>query len=139
MPRGLDVTIAFISSTALIFNLSTYILPISINRAFANTITVTPNYEGSPTFDFAFNGKCFADDVRVSCFDSMLESIRASSTGYDDIDSLQVEPGYYQLMKLLVASYSICKCSVPFSPSLLIGSPWLDAFIMLLFARVRSG
>jgi hypothetical protein len=106
MPRGLDIMIAFISSTALIFNLSTYILPINTNRAFNSIITII--YEGAPSLDFPFNGKCFADDVRVSCLDSMLEVARVGSTGYEDVDSFKVGHRYYNFMKLLIAAYSIC-------------------------------
>lgn len=100
--------IAFISSTALIFNLSTYILPIDINRAFTSIITIIPKYEGAPSFDFPFNGKCFADDVRVSCLESMLEVARVGSTGYEDVDPFKMGHKYYNFMKLLIAAYSIC-------------------------------
>jgi hypothetical protein len=111
MPKGLDIMIAFISSTALIFNVSTYILPIQINRAFSNILTIIPKFEGSSSFDFAFNGRCYADDVRVSCMDSLLEISRAGSTGYDAVDNYQQGEGFYRMMKLVITGYSVCMSS----------------------------
>jgi hypothetical protein len=108
MPRGLDIMIAFISSTAIIFNLSTHILPLSVNRAFSSIITILPTYEGSPSFEFAFNGKCYADNVKVSCLDSILEIARASSTGYEDVSSYRMGHRYYSLMKVVITTYTIC-------------------------------
>jgi len=100
--------IAFISSTAIIFNLSTYILPLEINRAFSNIITILPTYDGSPSFEFSFNGKCYADNVKVSCLDSILEIARAASTGYEDVGSYRMGHRYYSLMKVVIATYTIC-------------------------------
>jgi hypothetical protein len=108
MPRGLDIMIAFISSTAIIFNLSTHILPLSVNRAFSSIITILPTYEGSPSFEFAFNGKCYADSVKVSCLDSILEIARASSTGYEDVSAYRMGHRYYSLMKVVITTYTIC-------------------------------
>jgi hypothetical protein len=108
MPRGLDIMIAFISSTAIIFNLSTHILPLSVNRAFSSIITILPTYEGSPTFEVAFNGKCYADNVKVSCLDSILEIARASSTGYEDVSAYRMGHRYYSLMKVVITTYTIC-------------------------------
>lgn len=108
MPRGLDIMIAFISSTAIIFNLSTHILPLSVNRAFSSIITILPTYDGSPSSEFAFNGKCYADNVKVSCLDSILEIARASSTGYEDVSAYRMGHRYHSLMKVVITTYTIC-------------------------------
>jgi len=101
--------IAFVSSTAIIFNLSTYILPLSINRAFSSLITILPTYDGCSTNEFSFTGKCYADNVNVSCLDSILEIGRAASTGYEDIDTYRMGHRFYSLMKVVITTYTICK------------------------------
>lgn len=113
MPKGLDIMIAFISSTAIIFNISTYILPLEINRAFSSIITIIPKIDRSPSFDFGFNGRCFANDIRVSCLDSILEITQASSTGYEDFNTYREGHRYYSLMRLVMAAYSICMSPSP--------------------------
>jgi len=137
MPRGLDIMIAFVSSTAIIFNLSTYILPLSINRAFSSLITILPTYDGGSTFEFAFTGKCYADNVDVSCLDSILEIARAASTGYEDIDTYRMGHRFYNLMKVVITTYTICKLHE--SRSGLFVSSRFIVIIMLFALGVRMG
>ena len=137
MPRGLDIMIAFVSSTAIIFNLSTYILPSSVNRAFSSLITVLPTYDGGPTFEFSFTGKCYADNVNVSCLESILAIARAASTGYEDIDTYRMGHRFYNLMKVVITTYTICKLHE--SKSGLFVSSRFIVIIMLFALGVRMG
>jgi hypothetical protein len=107
MPKGLDTMIGFVSSTAIVFNLGTYLLPTNISRAFTSIIQITPRYVDTPSLDFTMVGRCYANEVWVSCREAILEVARAGTLGYDQAKT----EGYVRSMKPLIAAYSICKCS----------------------------
>jgi hypothetical protein len=96
--------IGFVSSTAIVFNLGTYLLPTNIST-FTSIIQITPRYVDTPSLDFTIVGRCYANEVWVSCKEAILEVARAGTLGYDQGKT----EGYVRSMKPLIAAYSICK------------------------------
>lgn len=57
-------------------------------------------------------GRCYADEVWVTCMDAIIELSRAGTLGYDQEQSV----GNLRMMKPLIAAYSICE-SFPLLPT----------------------
>jgi hypothetical protein len=131
----MDIILGFVSSTALVFNLGAYLLPSNFSRPFTNIIGLVPQYADAPSLDITFNGRCYADSIRISCVDTMLEIAQNQVTGYEAPEALLwTSEWFLKMLKPLNASYMICKScrsSIIQGREVADNSPWLTIGLML--------
>jgi hypothetical protein len=137
MTLGLDALIGFVSSTALVMNLGSFLLPVEYRGIFSTVISLRNANDPTQNLNIDFHGQCSLDGEAVSCGDTLLAVYQASLGGYESDDDLATVQSLLKMLRPLCASYTICKPLFAWEEDVLMDSLRTTASGLLRAVDVR--